>query len=219
MASWHLPNARDQADSQQAILFPGWLAGLMFTIVSIVYTEHGGDRHVWDAKPDERTNLVLCMWLGEWSFLICGGLTKVSILLFYRRLVSGTYSLRYKWVIWSAIAFTVGYTIAFCICLLVNCTPTEAYWMAFDIVYALTQDYKCLDTSVINTMAGVCAAVSDLYAVVLPCVLTWRLTIPPRQKIALNVIFCLGLVVVAASGVRTYWLISASLGVFSNNET
>ena len=150
---------------------------MMFTAISIIYTNYAhGDRHVWDTPTDKRTDLVLCMWLGEWSFLICGGCTKVSILFFYRRLVGGTYSVRYKWLIWAAIAFTIGYTFAFCVVLLANCTPTRAYWMAFDVVYALTQDYHCNDTSVINAMAGVCAAVSDVYAVALPCILTWQLT-------------------------------------------
>lgn len=177
----------------------------------MLYSEWGGSLHVWDTKTDKRTDLVLCMWLGEFSFLVCGGCTKVSILLFYRRLVGGTYSRRYKWLIWFAIAFTIAYTVAFCIILLVNCTPTEAYWMAFDFKYALTADYTCMDTSVINTMAGVCAAISDVYAVALPCILTWQLSsVPKRQKIALFGIFSLGLVVVAASGVRTYWLIRES---------
>lgn len=189
----------------------------MFTIITMVYTQYAhGDRHVWDAPPDKRTDLVLCMWLGEFSFLICGGCTKVSILLFYRRLVTGTYSKRYKWLIRFAIAFTIAYTVAFCIMLLVNCSPTKAYWMAFDFKYALTEDYTCMDTSVINTMAGVCAAISDVYAVALPCILTWQLSsVPKRQKIALFGIFSLGLVVVAASGVRTYWLIRESLNYFS----
>jgi hypothetical protein len=181
----------------------------MFTAISIIYTDYAhGDRHVWDAPPDKRTTLVLCMWCGELSFLVCGGLTKCSILLFYRRLVNGTYSTRYKWLIWTAIAFTIAYTFAFCVMLLANCTPTRAYWMAFDIRYALTEDYTCLDTSIINTMAGVCAAISDVYSVVLPCILTWKLkSVPKAQKIALFGIFSLGLVIVGVSGVRTYWLI------------
>lgn len=185
----------------------------MFTAVSIIYTSYAhGDRHVWDAPPEKRTTLVLCMWLGEFSFLVCGGCTKVSILLFYRRLVTGTYSKRYKWLIWFAIAFTIAYTFTFCVVLLANCTPTSAYWMAFDFKYALTQDYQCMDTSVINAMAGVCAAISDVYSVALPCFLTWQLnSVPKAQKIALFGIFSLGLVVVAASGVRTYWLIGKSL--------
>jgi hypothetical protein len=81
--------------------------------------------------------------------------------------------------------------------------------MAFDIKYAITADYKCLkDSNVINTTVGVCAAISDLYAVALPCVITWNSAVPKRQRIALNAIFCLGLVVVGAGGARTYWLIS-----------
>lgn len=204
--------AKLTCDLPKAILLPGWLAGLWFTVVTMLYTEWGGSLHVWDVPPEKRTSLVLCMWLGEFSFLVCGGCTKVSILLFYRRLVGGTYSRRYKWLIWFAIAFTIAYTVVFCIILLVNCTPTEAYWMAFDFKYALTADYTCMDTSVINTMAGVCAAISDVYAVALPCILTWQLSsVPKRQKIALFGIFSLGLVVVAASGVRTYWLIRESI--------
>lgn len=181
----------------------------MFTAMSMIYTQYAhGDRHVWDAPPDKRTTLVLCMWLGEFSFLVCGGCTKVSILLFYRRLVNGTYSKRYKWLIWAAISFTIAYTFTFCVVLLANCTPTRAYWMAFDFRYALTQEYTCMDTSVINAMAGVCAAISDVYSVVLPCFLTWQLSsVPKAQKIALFGIFSLGLVVVGVSGVRTYWLI------------
>jgi hypothetical protein len=145
------------------ILFPAWLAGLMFTAVTMLYTQRAqGDRHIWDVEPETRQYAVQMMWLGQFSFLVCGGCTKVSILFFYRRLVEGTYSKRWTWLVWVAISFTIAYTIAFCIMLLVNCSPTEAYWRAFDIQYALTKDFTCLDTSAINTITGVCAAVSDV---------------------------------------------------------
>ena len=196
----------------------------------MLYTQRAqGDRHIWDVEPETRQYAVLCMWLGQFSFLVCGGCTKVSILFFYRRLVDGTYSKRWRFLVWIAITFTIAYTVAFCIMLLVNCSPTEAYWRAFDIPYALTNDFTCLDTSAINAITGVCAAVSDvserrmhfivrclghyadsnqIYAVALPCIITWHYAIPKRQKIALNVIFCLGFIVVIASCIRTYWLIS-----------
>lgn len=183
----------------------------MFTAVTIVYvTWAQGDRHIWDISPGKREPLALCLWLAEFAFLVCGGFTKVSVLLFYRRLVEGTYSKLWKWLVLFAIGFTIAYTIAFCIMLLINCTPTEAYWRAFDPVYATTQSYTCLDTKIINTLAGVFAAASDLYAVALPCMITWHFSVPKAQKIALNVIFCLGLLVVAASGVRTYYLMGSS---------
>jgi hypothetical protein len=184
----------------------------MFTAVTIVYvTWAQGDRHIWDISPGKREPLALCLWLAEFAFLVCGGFTKVSVLLFYRRLVDGTYSKLWRWLVLFAIGFTVAYTIAFCVMLLINCTPTEAYWKAFDPVYATTQQYTCLDTKIINTLAGVFAAASDLYAVALPCIITWHFSVRKAQKIALNIIFCLGLLVVAASGVRTYYLMSWSL--------
>jgi len=167
-----------------------------------------GDRHIWDISPGKREPLALCLWLAEFAFLVCGGFTKVSVLLFYRRLVAGTYNKLWRYLVLFAIGFTVAYTIAFCVMLLINCTPTEAYWKAFDPVYATTQKYTCLDTKIINTLAGVFAAASDLYSVALPCIITWHFSVPRAQKIALNIIFCLGLLVVAASGVRTYYLMS-----------
>lgn len=196
----------------QLILLPGLLASIMFTAVTIIYVYWAqGDRHIWDIQIDKTENLALCLWLAEFSFLVCGGLTKISVLLFYRRLVDGTYSRRWKWLVIFAIAFTAAYTTAFCIMLLVNCTPTEAYWRAFDPKYALTQDYTCLDTRIINTLAGVFAAASDVYAVALPCIITWHFSVPRAQKIALNIIFSLGLLIVAASGVRTYYLMGKLL--------
>lgn len=47
---------------------------------------------------------------------------------------------------------------------------------------------------------------SDLYSVLLPCIMLYKFDAPRRQKIALNVIFSLGLLVVAAGSVRTYYL-------------
>jgi hypothetical protein len=157
------------------------------------------------------------MWVAQFSFLICSGCTKVSILFFYRRLVAGTYSKKWYWCVWLAIGFTITYTVTFCIVLLLDCRPLRAYWMAFDIKYALTAEYSCLaDSNTMNVLAGVVPAVSDLYAVALPCIITWHHAVPKRQRIALNGIFCLGLVVVAASGVRTYYLMSKCCGTEIN---
>jgi hypothetical protein len=157
------------------------------------------------------------MWVAQFSFLICSGCTKVSILFFYRRLVAGTYSKKWYWCVWLAIGFTITYTVTFCIVLLLDCRPLRAYWMAFDIKYALTAEYSCLaDSNTMNVLARVVPAVSDLYAVALPCIITWHHAVPKRQRIALNGIFCLGLVVVAASGVRTYYLMSKCCGTGIN---
>jgi hypothetical protein len=187
------------------------MASALFTAASLLYNYWGqGGRHIWDIEEDNRQNLVFSLWLAEINFLVCGGLTKVSVLLFYRRMVEGTCSRRWKWAVLTAIAFTTAYTIAFVVLLFFNCTPMEAYWKAFDPVYSATVPYTCLNTDIANVIVGLCAGLSDVYAVALPCIITWHYSVPKRQKIALNFVFSLGLVVVAASGVRTYYLFSKS---------
>ena len=150
------------------------------------------NRHVWDIPIDTFVPMAQVTWLAELSSLLTGCCVKVSVLLFYRRLTEPTCSIYWIWAVWAAIALTVSYTLAFILSLIFNCMPTEAYWKAFDLVYAMTANYHCVDTTVINLLAGIMAAVSDLYAVALPCFMMRHLRVPLRSKIALNIIFCIG---------------------------
>ena len=147
-------------------------------------------------------------WLAEFAFLTCAASTKISVLLFYRRMVDGTYGRGWKWAVILAILFTAGYSLAFILVLIFNCSPTAAYWKGFDPSH--TANYHCVNTTVINLLAGIFAIVSDLYAVALPCIMTRHFGLPRRQRLALKVVFSLGLIVVGASGVRTYYLWGAS---------
>lgn len=85
--------------------------------------------------------------------------------------------------------------------LLVTCNPTEASWKVFDPTY--TKDWQCADTRTSSFVAGVLAVVSDCYSLVLPWAMIWPLEMPRRQKLALNLVFSFGIVVVAAAGLRT----------------
>lgn len=149
-------------------------------------------------------NTALITWIAELAFLICGCFIKVSVLLFYRRLARDSVSRYWIWGVICAIAFTVSYSLAFMLTLIFNCSPTEAYWKAFNPTYTMT--YTCVNTTVVNLLAGIMAIVSDLYSVFLPCMMTRHIQLPKAQKFALYIIFSLGLLAVAASSVRTYWL-------------
>lgn len=198
----------------QLFLLIGWLTGLMFTVTAIMVSEDAlAKRHFWDIYPHLYSRLAQLVWLGEFGYLLGSCMVRISVLLFYRRLVAGTYSKRWKIAVIGAIAFTSAWSLAFILALFLNCTPFEAYWMAFDPTYQ--RDFHCVDTSVINALSGAFAIPSDLYAVVLPWAMTWKLQMSRRQKIALNGVFSLGLVVVAACGVRTYFTIRKFLPTYS----
>lgn len=99
-----------------------------------------------DTPPDEFEYLALGAWLSEISFLLTTCCTKMSVLLFYRRLTNGTYTKRWKWAIWAAMIFTGIYCLGFIFALSFNCRPVQAYWKAFNPSY--TEDYSCTDTKV-----------------------------------------------------------------------
>lgn len=161
-------------------------------------------RHIWDVPVSSYERIAEVTWLAEFSFLFCGGCTKISVLLFYRRLVDCSYDKRWKWAVIASIIFTGAWTVAFMLCLILNCNPTEAYWKAFDPTWA--HDYSCVDTTFINLLAGIFAIISDFYSVILPCLITRSITLPANQKLALNIIFCMGLLCVGAGIARTYYL-------------
>ncbi|KXT00434.1 hypothetical protein AC578_1920 [Pseudocercospora eumusae] len=191
--------------SDDFFLICAWLSVTWFTSLSIVGSEKFmTSRHMWDVPSSMFEDMALITWIAEFAFLITGCCLKVSVLLFYRRLVEHTCSKYWIWAVIFAICFTVAYSLAFILTLVFNCSPTEAYWKAFDPSY--THPHSCVNTTIVNLLAGIMAAVSDLYSVALPCIMTRHLQISRLQKIALYVIFSLALLVVACSGVRTYYL-------------
>lgn len=161
-------------------------------------------RHIWNVPVDSYTDMTKITWIAELAFLLTGCLVKVSVLLFYRRLVRDTFSAAWRWAVICAIAFTVAYTLAFILALILNCAPTEAYWEGFNPNY--TKNYHCVNTTIINLLSGIMGILGDLYSVALPCIMTRNLTLPMTQKVGLYVVFSLGLLVTAASCVRTYYL-------------
>ncbi|KAF2207066.1 hypothetical protein CERZMDRAFT_102763 [Cercospora zeae-maydis SCOH1-5] len=187
------------------LLVCGWLCLLWFTALAIINSEvYMTSRHMWDIPIATYESIALVTWIAELAFLLCSCFTKVSVLMFYRRLVDLTVSKYWIWTVMCAISFTIAYSLAFILLLVFNCSPTEAYWKSFNPSWKV--EYTCVDTTVVNLLAGVLSIVSDLYSVILPCLMTRHLRLPAAQKLGLFLVFSLGLLAVLASSVRTYWL-------------
>lgn len=121
------------------------------------------------------------------------GFVKISVLLFYRRVVDGTCSRRYKISVWIAIAFVLLYSVVFTILLLTNCTPVSAAWLRYSLTY--TKNYKCVSAATEATKTVVWGALSifsDFYSVVLPAFILLRLKMSFKQKLGLYSVFGLG---------------------------
>lgn len=129
----------------------------------------------------------------EALFLFSSAFTKISVLLFYRRLVAGTCSRRYKYALWIAIFIVVAYSVTFLVLLCVTCTPIQAAWRNVDPTY--TEPWHCVspaEQDSISKLGGALSVVTDFYSVLLPAVLVLQLKITRRQRLGLMAVFGVG---------------------------
>jgi len=155
-------------------------------------------------QPPDLVATGLVAWILEATFLFSLSCTKISVLLFFRRLVEGSYGQELRICIWAAIGFTIAYFFSFMFFLIFACSPVEASWKSLNIGWGV--DYHCVDRKSVDPLVGALSVFSDLYTMVIPVYIVGRLKLPMSRKIMLYVIFCCGLVVVGAGTMRTIYL-------------
>ncbi|KKY15822.1 putative integral membrane protein [Diplodia seriata] len=162
---------------------------------------YGFDRHAWDITPQmgplsrKITLAISLLYIGSTT------LTKLSILLFYRRL--GKIRQWFKWTIWANMAFLIGYAICFIITIPLECSPVNAYWNKVNPMWAMKHDYSCINEGAGNVANGAISAVQDFIACILPMAIFWDLRISKRAKLALGFVFSLGLITCICGILRT----------------
>lgn len=134
-------------------------------------------------------------------YLASTGLTKISILCFYRRI--DQIRSWFKWTIWCNIVFISAYTVAYTLAVPLECTPINAYWDKANPLWRTTHEYHCINEGAKMVSAGVISAIQDFVACVLPMALFWDLRISRRAKFALGVVFSLGLLYVVVIPTET----------------
>jgi hypothetical protein len=129
----------------------------------------------------------------EITYLISTCTTKISILLFYRRL-GGAVSPKFRWTVYAAIAFVVAYMLTCFINSFVQCRPLSAFWDRGNVFWVAAHqgDWYCVDEAATVVAASVISMVQDFIACLLPLALFARLRISYKQKIALAGIFGIG---------------------------
>ncbi|KAI9045465.1 uncharacterized protein KD926_008892 [Aspergillus affinis] len=179
--------------------------GLIVTIPLGAY-KYGQNHHVWDnALPILISERKLAI-ASEIFYVASTSLTKVSVLLFYRRMGERTVSPRFITIIWISIASVIAYSIAFLVVIFVSCRPFKAFWLQVDPVWSQTNSWHCYDEAAHLFAATGISLVQDLIATSLPAWLCWKLQLPRRQKIALNAIFAVGYLAAVIAGIRIYFV-------------
>ncbi len=120
------------------------------------------------------------------------GATKVSILLFYRRVLSRTSGKRFHWINNATIGAILIYSVTCFFQLIFKCYPVQAFWLRYSRNPPYTASYRCANEGAGMISYSAISAVSDFWIAVLPLFFLRRMQMPQRQKWALAALFGLG---------------------------
>jgi hypothetical protein len=133
-------------------------------------------------------------------YFVCNWAVKHSLLLFYATLTIDHYP-RLSINFMHFIAFAFGMT-----CILVTicqCRPMNKMWTGPD---DNGMPGSCVDMNNFNYFNSCFMLATDIVLYAMPLAFTWRLHVSRPQRIAVNFLFALGGLVLAASGTRIYFV-------------
>ncbi len=118
--------------------------------------------------------------------------TKVSILLFYRRVLSRTSGKLFHWVNNGSLAFVILYSTILFFQAAFLCRPVQAFWLRYSRNPPYTVSFKCANEGAAMISYATINAVSDFWIAAIPLFFLQRIQMPQRQKWALAGLFGLG---------------------------
>jgi hypothetical protein len=132
----------------------------------------------------------------EIVYIAATGLTKISILLSYRRIVDSPIPRKLKWAARASISFVAMYMVTWIFATLLGCRPIDSYWLAVNSSWRKTNirgvDWQCYNEGVSTAVANAVSISQDFLTCTIPMFMFWRLQMPRQQKIALAILFGVG---------------------------
>lgn len=116
------------------------------------------------------------------------GLTKLSVLLFYKRVFRGD---TFNAAVWTMISIVGLWTTAFFFANLLQCYPISLNW-----VDSGAQVDSCINTNRMYLAQAWTDVLTDLMILSLPIPCIWALQMPAKHKVGVTAIFLLGLLTV-----------------------
>ncbi|KAI4094204.1 MAG: hypothetical protein LQ339_007547 [Xanthoria mediterranea] len=143
------------------------------------------------------------MYAVELTYTVLVTTTKISILLFYRRVfMNQATSTRFR-VAWYAIAvWALLWGISTFFAAAFQCSPASFYWSK----YTHKTQGTCMDLRILLLVTASLNIVTDVALLILPMPVVWNLNIERSQKFAVSGIFLLGGFVCVASIIRAPYL-------------
>ncbi|PSN58951.1 hypothetical protein BS50DRAFT_444984, partial [Corynespora cassiicola Philippines] len=167
--------------------------------VLLANQRYGWDRHIYDIPFDKWAPTAKAAFTAKILFLLAVSATRLSLFSLYYRLSRGISSRSYRWFLHANVAGTVAFVVCFTTLTVSICIPVSNYWK-------ITSDPDtCVNEGLAVVAAGSVNTFSDFLCTIIPIPLVGKLSLPLKQRVALVLLFSLGLIVTGAGIVRCYY--------------
>lgn len=150
--------------------------------------------HTWEMPIEVFESSMIVSYIAAPSFILCNGFTKISILLFYRKIAPIPWFHRMIWVTICAVSL---YTIIIASMLLFGCRPIRSFW-----VPELLGTGHCLNAAVLYVAIAVSNIASDCILFILPIPIISPLKMRWAQKLGALFILSIASFTVITSVIR-----------------
>ena len=130
-----------------------------------------------------------CDWTIQVFSALTVGLSKVSIILLYRKIFA-VRVFRIPSLI--ALAITISWTISFVIATICQCHPVSLYWTELELMWG----NRCVQIIPFYEAQAITDILIDFSILIMPIPMIWNLQMPFKQKLAVASMFLLGLMFV-----------------------
>ncbi|KAF9877557.1 CFEM domain-containing protein [Colletotrichum karsti] len=182
------------------MLFTGVLF-VVFVVLGHVAGAAAFGEDVWMVTPEELTFGLKVFYVDESFYLICLGLTKISVLFFYLRIFPNK---TFRWTTYATMGFIILSTTILLFMQIFQCIPFEYNWVGWKGDFG---PHQCLNINTLAFVAGGLSISHDVIILILPLPLLYKLNMTRRKKAGIFVMFSLGVFILITSCVRLQYIV------------
>ncbi|KAL3490347.1 hypothetical protein BJX62DRAFT_238159 [Aspergillus germanicus] len=179
------------------LMIVGTFFGFALTGASMAAAYYGVGRHYDDIPDVDYIPMLKSIYATRLLYVLSLLFVKTSLLIFYLRL---DHRRPLKYTVYGILFIVIGVSIASFFILAFSCYPPAKFW---DVLG--TADGKCMDPGNQQDFYeanGILNIITDVLIYVVPIPMLWGVRISTRRKGAIFAIFGLGILSIAAGGVR-----------------
>ncbi|GAB7356591.1 hypothetical protein MBLNU459_g7320t1 [Dothideomycetes sp. NU459] len=188
------PNNQSQVGAQSFMLCLAAFCGVMMSLLQCVATKYGLGARFSTLQPAEIEKFLKINIFIMSFYMACNAFVKLALLSFYKHL---TYERYHHYAIWFMEFVAVGFGLSSILVVVMQCLPITKLWHR-------DQPGSCVDVLAFLYSNALIMIGNDIVLYIMPVVFTWKLELRLPQRIVLNLLFALGLLVVATSFIRLW---------------